>query len=202
MKIQNMKNTTRSETLKHLIAVCLCASAFAGFAKAQIATGGNYTLTQTSIASGGASGAGASGGGNYSIEGTIGQAAAGTNQQNASYKFQPGFWTAQTFAPTAAEVTVGGRILTADGRGIRNVLVTMVKSNGESRTVISSTFGYFTFADVAVGETYVFSVSAKRYTFSQPTLIRSIVEDADDLIFTANNENQTSGAQDTVLPQP
>lgn len=78
----------------------------------------------------------------------------------------------------------------------------MVKSNGESRTVISSTFGYFTFADVAVGETYVFSVSAKRYTFSQPTLIRSIVEDADDLIFTANNENQTSGAQDTVLPQP
>lgn len=198
-----MKNTIHFNISKHLIAVCLCASAFAGFANAQIAGGGNYTLTQTAIAGGGASGAGASTSGNYSLEGTIGQSAAGTNQQNASYKFQPGFWTAQpTFAPTAAEVIVSGRVLTADGRGIRNVLVTMVKSNGESRAVLSSQFGYFRFTDVAAGETCIFSVSAKRYTFSQPTLVRSIMEDADDLIFTANISDQISAAQITDAPQP
>ena len=199
-----MKNTMNIKTTIRLFILCLCAAAsFAHNAVAQIATGGNYTLTQTAIANGGASGNGASNGGNYSLEGTIGQAAAGTNQQNASYKFQPGFWTAQpTFAPTAADVSVSGRVLTADGRGIRNVSVTMVESNGESRTVISSQFGYFRFYNVAAGETYIFSVRGKRYTFSQPTLVRSIMEDTDDLIFTANNSNRISAAQITDSPQP
>jgi Carboxypeptidase regulatory-like domain len=185
-----MKNSMHFNISVYVFAVCLCASAFAGFAKAQIASGGNFTLTQTSIAGGGVSGAGASKSGNYLLEGTIGQAAAGTNQHNSSYKFQPGFWTAQTYAPTAGEVSIGGRVLTADGRGIENVLVTMVRSNGESRMAISSAFGYFRFVDVAAGETYVFSVSAKRFTFDQPALMFSVVGDSDDLIFTANNEHQ------------
>ena len=197
-----MKNTMNIKTTTRLFILSLCAAAsFAHNNAAQIASGGNYTLTQAAIANGGASGNGASGG-NYSLEGTIGQAAAGTNQQNASYKFQPGFWTAQTFAPTAAEVTAGGRVLTTDGRGIRNVLITMTGANGESRTAISSAFGYFRFDNVAAGGTYIFSVHAKRYTFSQPTLVRSIVEDADDLIFTANNQNTTLASQTTELSQP
>ena len=198
-----MKNTMNIKTTTRLFILCLCAAAsFAHTAAAQIASGGNYTLTQTAIAGGNASGNGASNGVNYSLEGTIGQAAAGTNQQNASYKFQPGFWTAQTFAPTAAEVTAGGRVLTTDGRGIRNVLITMTGANGESRTAISSAFGYFRFDNVAAGGTYIFSVRAKRYAFSQPTLVRSIVEDADDLIFTANNQNTTLASQTTELSQP
>lgn len=172
--------------MKNLFAILFIFGASIIIADAQIASGGNYTIEKSVIAGGGASGNAASGGGNYKLEVTIGQAAAGTNQQNTGYKFQPGFWTAQTFAPTAAEVTVSGRILTADGRGIKNVLVTMVKSNGESRTVISSAFGYFRFSDVAAGETYIISVSAKRYTFSQPTLIRSIVEDTDEIVFVAD----------------
>ena len=64
----------------------------------------------------------------------------------------------------------------------------MTGANGESRTAISSAFGYFRFDNVEAGGTYIFSVRAKRYTFSQPTLVRSIVEDADDLVFTANNQ--------------
>ena len=181
-----MKNTTHLKISKHLTAICLCAAAFAGFARAQIAAGGNYTLTQTAIANGGASGAGAGVSGNYMLEGTIGQAAAGTKQANAAYKFEPGFWTAQNFAPTAAAVGVSGRVVTATGSGIRNVLITMSASNGESRTVISGAFGYFRFADVPAGETYIFSASAKRYSFSQPVQVRSINEDTDDIIFTAN----------------
>ena len=158
-------------------------------AEAQIATGGNYTLTQTAIANGGASGTGASAGGNYSLEGTIGQAAAGTRQQNSPNTFQPGFWTAQPFVPTAASVTVGGRVLAANGIGIRNVRITLTGASGETRTAISSAFGYFRFDNVAAGETYIFSVFAKRFAFSQPTQVRSIVEDTDDIIFTANDEN-------------
>jgi hypothetical protein len=184
-----MKNPIKSNFWHYSIAVWLCTAAFANFTNAQVATGGNYTLTQTAIASGGASGAGASANGNYSLEGTIGQTAAGTRQPNASYVFQPGFWTVQIFAPTAGTVAVGGRILTPDGGGVRNVRVTMTGAGGEIRTAYSSSFGYFRFENVAAGETYIFSVFAKKFTFSQPSQIRSILEDTDDLLFMANGEN-------------
>jgi Carboxypeptidase regulatory-like domain len=160
--------------------------AYSVVANAQIASNGNYTLTQSAIANGGASGTGASIGGNYSVEGTIGQSAAGTNQQAAIYNFKPGFWTAQPLAPTAASVSVVGRILTASGRGIRNVRVTLTAPSGETRTVLSSTFGYFRFNEVLAGETYIFSISAKRYTFVQPTVVVSVDEDLTDLNFVAS----------------
>lgn len=183
-----MENFINSKILQRSVAVCVCAALFACFAKAQIAVGGNYTLSQTAIAGGGASGAGASVNGNYSLEGTIGQNAAGTKQQNVPYAFQPGFWTVQTFAPTAASVSVGGRVLTADGGGVRNVRVTMMGASGETRTAISSSFGYFRFEAVTAGETYIFSVFSKRFTFSQPVQVRSILEETDDVVFTANAE--------------
>ena len=172
---------------KQLPAILLFTAIFAGFAEAQIATGGNYTLTQTAIANGGANGTTASVNGIYKLEGTIGQTAAGTRQTNAAYNFNSGFWTAPpSFAPTAAGVAVSGRILTANGLGIRNVQVTLTAANGETRTVISTKFGRFRFNDVAAGDVYIFSVYARRYTFSQPTQVRSIIADTDDIVFTAD----------------
>ena len=157
-------------------------------AEAQIATGGNYTLAQTVIAAGGDTSAG----GSFKVEGTAGQNAAGTRQFNSPYNFYSGFWTAQpSLAPTAAGVTVGGRVLTADGSGIRSVRVTLTDANGETRTVLSGKFGYFRFEDVAAGGTYLFSVFARRSTFSQPTQVRSIVEDTDDIVFTADFRQMT-----------
>ena len=176
----------------NLTVIFLSLVIFGSFANAQIATGGNYTLTQTVIANGGANGTNASVNGIYKLEGTIGQSAAGTQQQIAGKKFQPGFWTAAPLAPTAANVTVGGKILTANGRGIRNVLVTLTASNGESRTVISSTFGYFRFSEVAAGETYILSVRSKRFTFSQPSQVISITEDIDGINFVADVPNGDS----------
>jgi hypothetical protein len=90
-------------------------------------------------------------------------------------------------APTAASVSVVGRVTTADGKGIRNVLVRLVDESGESRTVVTSTFGYFRFTDVAAGQTYVFSASAKKYRFIQPSQLRSIVEETTDITFVAEN---------------
>lgn len=190
-----MKNSNDPKVRLKLLAACCCAAIFANFANAQIAVGGNYSLTQTSIAGGGATGAGAGAGGNYSIEGTIGQNAAGTKQQNSPNTFQPGFWTTQTFAPTAAGAAVGGRILTANGDGIGKARVTLTSESGEMRTAISSAFGYFQFDDVTTGETYIFSVYAKRYTFSQPVQVRSIFEDTDDIFFTSDNTERIPAPQ-------
>ncbi len=176
--------------MKSLFLFLFIFGAAAIAADAQIAAGGNYTIEKSVIAGGGASGDAASAGGNYKIEGTIGQNAAGTKQQNSAFTFHPGFWTAApTFAPTAASVSVGGRVLTADGRGIRNVLISLTGANGETRTVISSAFGYYRFNDVAAGATYFFSVQSKRFVFSQPAQTRSITEDTDDVNFIAFGAN-------------
>lgn len=90
-------------------------------------------------------------------------------------------------APTAASVLVGGRITTAKGRGILKVRVTVVGSNGETRTTLSNPFGYYHFADVPAGETYVFSVSHKRYTFNQSAQVLTIVEETNEVNFVADN---------------
>lgn len=88
--------------------------------------------------------------------------------------------------PTAAGVAVSGRVVNANGRGIRGVRVTMTDENGGEQTVLSSTFGNFRFADVATGETRIFSAKAKRYSFSQATQIRTVNEETDDILFVAD----------------
>jgi hypothetical protein len=90
-------------------------------------------------------------------------------------------------APTAASVTVTGRVISANGRGIRNVLVSLVDVSGESRTVVTSALGYFRFTDVPAGQTYTLSAFAKRYTFSQQSQALSIFEDMRDVVFVAEN---------------
>lgn len=67
---------------------------------------------------------------------------------------------------TAAEVEVSGRVTTPDGRGLRNATVMLTDSAGVTRTATTSTFGYYTFSDVAVGESYVMAVSSRRYRFA------------------------------------
>lgn len=68
--------------------------------------------------------------------------------------------------PTVASVPVSGRVLTSDGRGLRNAIVTLTDRMGALRSVRSSSFGYYRFDDVPVGETYVIGVMSKRYQFA------------------------------------
>ena len=89
-------------------------------------------------------------------------------------------------APTAALVSVSGRALTATGRGIRGVRVSLTDASGGVRTATTSTRGVYRFNDVAVGETYVLTARGKRYTFSQPTQIVSVGEETAEINFVAN----------------
>ena len=77
-----------------------------------------------------------------------------------------------TIAPcsTAAGVEVSGRVITPDGRGLRNAVVSMTDGSGVTRTATTSTFGYYQFNDVSVGETFVMSVASRRYRFSPRTV--------------------------------
>ena len=91
--------------------------------------------------------------------------------------------------PTAASVSVGGRAVTSSGRGIRNVVIRMTDTNGNVRTATTTSFGYYRFADVAAGETYIITATGKRFTFSQPSRVLNIVEDTEDVNFIANDVN-------------
>jgi len=129
--------------------------------------GGNYDLSHNVISGGGGSN---SVGGTYIVDGTVGQPQAGALSTQGSFNLRGGFWTFQPPAPTAAAVTVSGRVVTPDGRGLRNAVVTLTDPTGMTRTVTTSSFGLYSFDDVQVGRTYVMKVNSKLYRFSSIAL--------------------------------
>jgi hypothetical protein len=69
---------------------------------------------------------------------------------------------------TAANVSVAGRVLTADGaRGVSGATVALLSQHGETVYARTNSFGYFRFNDVQAGATYVLSVRSKRYQFAE-----------------------------------
>lgn len=94
-------------------------------------------------------------------------------------------YTIQITAPTAAGVTVGGRVLTSNGRGLRNAIVTLTDTAGVTRRAVTSSFGYYRFEDVEAGQTYVIAVRSKRYQFT-PRVI-SVTDELTDVDFVANS---------------
>ena len=84
-------------------------------------------------------------------------------------------------APTAASVTISGRVFAGKGRGLVNATVYLTDSRGETRAARTSTFGYYRFDDVAVGQTVVVTVVSKRYQFTPQVF--SITEELTNLDF-------------------
>ncbi len=66
----------------------------------------------------------------------------------------------------STSVSVSGRVTGPDGRGLGNTIVSMIDSLGQRRTATTSSFGYYTFDNVRIGETYLIGVSSRRYRFS------------------------------------
>ena len=92
----------------------------------------------------------------------------------------------ESSSPTAAGATISGRV-TNGKRGIARARVYLTGQNGETRTATTNSFGYFKFSEVAAGESYIFSVMSKSYTFV-PRVI-TVNEDLDDLNFSAELSN-------------
>ena len=69
------------------------------------------------------------------------------------------------FAPTAANVSLSGRVLTSNGSGLRNAAVMLTDQIGITRTAFTSSFGYYRFDDVATGQSYTVGVNSKRFQF-------------------------------------
>ena len=88
------------------------------------------------------------------------------------------------FAPSAANVSISGKVLTANGASLTNAMVILTDQDGNSRTTKTSAFGYFRFDEVEAGQIYIISVNSKRYQFT-PQII-SVNEEITELNLTAN----------------
>lgn len=118
----------------------------------------------------------------YWIDGKVlaaGRAWNGTDYDFAIARYQ------NEGGPTAAEVSIAGRVLTADGTGIRNATITLSLPDGTSRTVRTGSFGYFQFDSVTAGETVVVSISSKSYRFEPSSQVLVVGDNIDDLQFVA-----------------
>jgi hypothetical protein len=87
----------------------------------------------------------------------------------------------QAGVTTAAGVNVAGRVLTAEGSGVRNAVVSIVDTQGSTRTTLTNAFGYYRFDSVRSGDVYVVRAAARRFTFSPSTI--SLTDQLTDLNF-------------------
>ncbi|MEQ1764466.1 MAG: choice-of-anchor Q domain-containing protein [Pyrinomonadaceae bacterium] len=84
---------------------------------------------------------------------------------------------------SAADATISGRVVTAQGRAISRATITVTDANGESKTVLSNTFGFFNVSELPTGQTYLVSVSARGYTFATPSYFVDLSDNVGDLNF-------------------
>ena len=66
----------------------------------------------------------------------------------------------------SAAASVSGRVITPDGRGLRNATVSITDPRGVRRTVTTSSFGYYSFENIPADEAYKIAVSSRLYRFA------------------------------------
>jgi hypothetical protein len=95
-------------------------------------------------------------------------------------------WGIQFLVPTAAPVSITGRVSTSTGRGIGNATITVAGGGlTEPRRAYTSSFGYYRVEGLTPGVSYIVTVNAKRYIFPQPTRVYQLVDSVADANFIA-----------------
>ncbi len=107
----------------------------------------------------------------------------GTNSGNngANWVFD-----SNCFAPTAAGVSISGRVMDAAGNGIASTRIVMVDAEGVSRVAVTSLGGFYKFDEVAAGQTVLLTVNSRRFHFSNQTQLVVISDNLTAINFTAD----------------
>lgn len=75
-----------------------------------------------------------------------------------------------TINAVSSTVSISGRVLTADGRGVKNAHVVLTDTNGGTVTISTGQKGFFTFSNVMSGRTYTISVQSRRFQYTPQTI--------------------------------
>lgn len=112
----------------------------------------------------------------------------GTQTQNCALNVFPA--NCSVLTPSAAGASIEGRVSTVNGTGISRAVVEITGGQlSQPMRVLTNGFGFFKFEDIEVGHTYIVSVSAKRYTFAEPSRVVSLVDNLGDIDFVAEGQN-------------
>lgn len=141
-------------------------------------SGGGFTIERSVIPSGGVHASG----GPFAVEVTNGQPIAHPGTSGGAFVVTSGFWNSQ-LAPTAASVSVSGRVMNVSGIGVTNATVVCSDAGGNPRTARTNGFGYYRIDDIQVGETYIFHVNSKQYSF--PSRVVTVTDELADFDFVA-----------------
>jgi len=85
--------------------------------------------------------------------------------------------------PTAAHVSVSGRVTSVDGSGINGAIVTVAGPSGQVHTARTNPFGYYRVEGLEAGQTYTITPRSKRYAFDPPSIVRTVLEELTDVNF-------------------
>ncbi len=175
------------------LALLLC---FASAAHAQVASGGTFTLEQSVLAGGGATSTGTSATGTpLTLTGTIGQTTAGVVSRGGNrFAVRGGFWATNAPQPTAATAHIAGQVTTARGTPLGGIRVTLT---GGAHTdaplvIFTDADGNYVFPALATGETYVVTLTHKRFTFAPANQIIDLTADVTALNFTSASTRRRS----------
>lgn len=114
-----------------------------------------------------------------------------TNAANSGGSSTPDEWmgvnniTVSSNVTSAAGVSIGGRVMTANGRPIAKAQVVLSDVGGNTRSAITNPFGYYRFDELQAGITVLISVRGKGYTFTEPTRVLFVSEDLASFDFIA-----------------
>jgi len=75
-----------------------------------------------------------------------------------------------TVAASTGNGSINGRLLDPKGSGIARTLVTVIDTKGNSRTVMTSSLGYFQLSELPIGETYTVRAVSRRYRFNAQSI--------------------------------
>lgn len=116
----------------------------------------------------------------------------GSDTNNNSTDFTSGAQTPMAAnIATAASVNLGGQVLTVAGTGIGRALVTLTGGNLQNPLYAQTDLnGNYNFSDVEVGATYVLTVRAKGFSFTQTNLIINLNEDYTNANFTSTSKQR------------
>ena len=143
-------------------------------------SGGQFAVESSVVSGGGGNIAG----GDFDLTGTVAQPVAGGYISSVPFHLYSGFWS-PFLQPTAAPVSLGGRVRTTGGRGLGGVRITLVGIDGNLTRAVSSPFGYYRFDGLISGNTYILTVDQSRHAFDVPSIAVHLTDTIADLDFIA-----------------
>jgi hypothetical protein len=89
-------------------------------------------------------------------------------------------------APTAGDASISGRVVTSTGRGLADVLVTVVDENGNpAGSATTNSFGFFTVGELPTASSYVINAQRKRFRFDPMSHVITLEQDMTGVNFIA-----------------